>query len=90
MGEKSKNELPRSYRFAPETAALLDALSDATGLDRKEVLTRALHYWVPEGARLAAEKRGQVDKVLAERAGPHAAHVRKLLGASHEVRRPVS
>lgn len=90
MSEKHKTELPRSYRFAPETAALLDALSEATGLDRKEILTQALQYWVPEGARIAAERRGKVDKLLANMAGPHASQVQQLLGGSHAVRKQVS
>jgi len=90
MSEKHRTELPRSYRFAPETTALLDALSEATGLDRKEIITRALHHWVPEGARLAAQRRGQVDSILASMAGPHAAQVQKLLGGGHGLRSKVS
>ena len=89
VSERQKSELPRSFRFSPEISALLDALSDATSLDRKEIIERALRHWVPEGARLAAEKRGKLDSVLTSLAGEHAARVKKLLGGSHGVRSKV-
>jgi len=90
MTEKQRSELPRSFRFSPETAALLDALSESTSLDRKEIIERALRHWVPEGARLAAEKRGKLDSVLTSLAGEHAVRVKKLLGGAHAMRSKVS
>ena len=89
MSDRNRNELPRSFRFSPETAALLDALSESTSLDRKEIIERALRHWVPEGARLAAENRGKLDSVLTSLAGEHAAKVKKLLGGAHGMRSKV-
>jgi len=90
VSERPKTELPRSFRFSPEISALLDALSESTSLDRKEIIERALRHWVPEGARLAAEKRGKLDAVLTSLAGEHATQVKKLLGGPHGVRNKIS
>jgi predicted transcriptional regulator len=90
MADKTRNELPRSFRFSAETNALLDALSEATNLDRKEILEMALRHWVPEGARIAAQRRGKLDSVLTSLAGEHTAKVKQLLGGKNEMRSPVS